>query len=128
MIMHTQAYKAGVKTTSGAFTNRTIISIISPLSGNSFHVSPHFHLRFLMFHLVFPQSLWVFPIFLVVFFTVSYFRSYPFETCSHSKIYAEKYRNTVLICVKIFAYVIHETGDFLRDTDLFTMVSLLVKK
>ena len=128
MFMHTQAYKAGVKTISGAFTNRTIISIISPLSCNSLHVFPHFPLRFLMFHLVFPQSLWIFPIFLVMFLTVSYFRSYPFETCSHSKIYAEKYRNTVLTCIKIFAYAIHKTGDFLRVTGSFTMVSLLVKK
>ena len=36
---------------------------------------PHHPIRFLMSHLLFPQFLWVFPMFPLVFLPVSYFRS-----------------------------------------------------
>ena len=39
---------------------------------------PHFPIHFLMFHLLFTQFLWVFPMFPFVFLPVSYFRSYEF--------------------------------------------------
>ena len=39
----------------------------------------HFLIRFLMFHLLFPQFLWLFPMFSLVFFPVSYFRFYGME-------------------------------------------------
>ena len=41
-------------------------------------MSPHFLIRFLMFQLLFPLFLWVFPVFPLVFLPVSYFRSYAF--------------------------------------------------
>ena len=49
----------------------------NPPSGNFLHVSLIlFPMRFLMFHLLFPQFLWVFPLFPLLFLPVSYFRSY----------------------------------------------------
>lgn len=47
-----------------------------PPSGNSLHLSPHFPIHFFKFHILFPQSLCVFPIFPLVFLHVSYFRFY----------------------------------------------------
>ena len=48
----------------------------NPPSGNSLHVSLHFPIRLLMFHLLFPQFLWLYPMFPLVFLPISYFRSY----------------------------------------------------
>ena len=46
----------------------------SPI-GNSLLVSLHYPLHFFMFHLLFPQFLWAFPMFPLVFLLVPYFKS-----------------------------------------------------
>ena len=47
---------------------------------------PYFPIRFLMFHQLLPQSLWVFPVFSLVFLPVSCFRSYKnVNHCERSK-------------------------------------------
>ena len=58
------------------------------------YMSPlHFLIRFLMFHLLFPQLLWVFPMIPLKFPPVYYFRSYAFHV--HCSSY---YLNLVTIC------------------------------
>ena len=58
------------------------------------YMSPlHFVIRFLMFHLLFPQLLWVFPMIPLKFPPVYYFRSYAFHV--HCSSY---YLNLVTIC------------------------------
>ena len=66
------------------------VSSLERLSGSeirlveiSYMFPHHFPIRFLMFHLVFPQFLWVFPMFPLVFLPVSYFRSYNKKTLFH---------------------------------------------
>ena len=47
---------------------------------------PYFPIRFLIFHQLFPQSLWVFPVFSLVFLSVFCFRSYKnINHCERSK-------------------------------------------